>query len=123
MANNYELRLNITEVNEAIKQAFQETALLYSAKNTEVISEVGAFSSHPDSDIVDNGILRSRQTLDFPGDTEANLSWPVEYAAYVHEGYVRRNGTVVIGRPWTELAAERLDINQTFSTLVDEALE
>ena len=123
MSNNHELRLNIAEVNEVIKQAFVETALLYSAKNTEVISEVGAFSSHPDSDTVDNGILRSRQTRDFPGNTEADLYWPVEYAAYVHEGYIRRNGTVVTGRPWTELAAERLDINQTFSTLVDEGLE
>lgn len=119
---DYELLLNIAQINDAVKTAFKDTALLLAAENTKAISEVGAFGSHPDSDIVDTGRLRSSQQLDFTGDTTADLSWPVEYALYVHEGYVLRNGRVVIGRPWSELARDRLDVQRTFSTLLEEEL-
>lgn len=119
---DYKLEMNLNEINEAVKKAFKETALLYKAENVKVISEVGAFPSHPDSDIVNTTNLRKSTDLQFTGDLEAELSWNVEYAVYVHEGYVKRNGTVIIGRPWTTKARERLDIQRTFSTLIDENL-
>lgn len=51
-------------------------------------------------DIVDSGRLRaSMQRVSRPGSEV--FSWPVEYAAQVHEGAVMTNGRSLPARPWT----------------------
>jgi hypothetical protein len=122
-----QIQLNLTTVTDAAREAFRELVFLYGAENTKVISEVGAFSDYPDRDIVDLGRLRASLNYDTPfeesGDTfRSTLTWDTEYAAYVHEGYVRRNGRVVQGRPWTQLAAARLNPQETFAKLIDSKL-
>jgi hypothetical protein len=119
---DYELSLNIPQITNAVKRAFKDTTLIFAAENIKAISEVGAFSSHPDSDIVDTGRLRASQQIHQIADTQAELSWDVDYALYVHEGYVMKNGRVIVGRPWTTKTAERMNIQQTFDRLIEDNL-
>lgn len=115
------IQINTKLINEAAQRAIADTAFLYGRENTEVISEPGAFPSTPE-DIVDTGALRSSQQVSKVSDNEYLLSWNVDYALYVHEGYTLRNGNRVEGRPWTEEARKRLDINATFSKLLGSYL-
>ena len=49
---------------------------------------------------MDSGRLRaSMQRVSRPGSE--TFSWPLEYAAQVHEGAVMSNGTRLPARPWT----------------------
>ena len=104
-------------VNRKATEAFKELALLFFAENVQVISEPGAFADFPDQDIVDTGRLRASTQFDLETPTRAVFSWSVEYAPYVHEGYVSADGQVVLGRPWTEVAIERLEPEKTFRKL------
>ena len=100
--------------------AFGDLVGLYESECTKVISEPGAFPNYhnPDADIIDSDRLRSSVQTQFLSPSEAEISWPVEYSAYVHEGYVMRNGRVIEGRPWTEEAKSRLDLNAKMSLLL-----
>ena len=53
-------------------------------------------------DIVDTGRLRASQTRVINPDGSVTFSWPVEYAAQVHEGGVATSGLRFPGRPWTK---------------------
>lgn len=132
------LHLKKDELNKAIAEAFTDTVYLFARENTQVISEVGAFSTHPTSDIVDTGRLRASQWgstgTQMPAmiptnlniDTQnftAELSWNTDYALYVNQGYVNRNGKVIEGRPWHELAQRRFDLPATFEKLVLDNIE
>lgn len=116
-----ELNWNGDRVSERVKNAFQDLALLYAAANTEIISEPGAFPDYnnPGADIVDTGRLRASQRFEYESDVKAKFSWNTAYAPYVHEGYVRGDGTVVRGRPWTEEAIDRLEPEETFRKLYE----
>ncbi len=89
---------------------------------TKVISEPGAFAGF-DGDIVDTGRLRASQKLEFLNASEAQFSWDVEYALYVHEGYKLRNGKQQAGRPWTTEGLKRFDAQKTFETLLKAKLK
>jgi hypothetical protein len=117
---SFELRLNLDRISETAKEAFAETALLFERELTQVMSEPGAFPSHPDSDIVDTGQLRASQTVNKVSDFQSDFSYPTEYALYVHEGYTMKNGRVIIGRPWTEKAAENLNVEAVFNQAFEE---
>lgn len=85
------------EVNRKVTEAFKELALLFFTENVQVISEPGAFVNFPDQDIVDTGKLRASTQFDLETPTSAVFSWSVEYAPYLHEGYVSADGQVVLG--------------------------
>lgn len=116
------VKLNLTSVEQAAVSAFQGTCQLLGREFTRTISEVGAFSTHPDSDIVDTGQLRASQQLTFPSPGWAIFSWNTEYALYVHEGYTLRNGGQVQGRPWTQLGQERFEFIETYKKLLEAKL-
>lgn len=105
------------EVTGKAREAFKELAMLFFAENVAVISEPGAFLDFPNQDIVDTGRLRASTQFEFESPVIAVFSWSVEYAPYVHEGYVTADGRVVLGRPWTEVAIERLEPEKTFNKL------
>jgi hypothetical protein len=107
------------EVNRMVTEAFEELALLFFAENVQVISEPGAFANFPNQDIVDTGRLRASTQFDLETPTSAVFSWAADYAPYVHEGYVSADGQVVLGRPWTEVAIERLEPEKTFRKLFE----
>ena len=113
--SSYKLTLKIDQINAATERAFTETAFILGREFTRVISEPRTWAGWDNSrDIVDTGQLRSSQQLVFTAPLEAIYSWPVEYAAYVHEGYTLRNGTRVEGRPWTVVAQQEFDTQQAF---------
>ena len=105
------------DVTDKAKEAFKELAMLFFAENVQVISDPSAFLNYPGQDIVDTGRLRASTQVDFESPLIAVFSWSVEYAAYIHEGYVRADGQVVPGRPWTEVAIERLKPEEAFNKL------
>lgn len=105
------------DVTDKAKEAFKELTMLFFAENVQVISDPSAFLDYPGQDIVDTGRLRASTQVDFESPLIAVFSWSVEYAAYVHEGYVSANGRVVLGRPWTEVAIERLKPEEAFNKL------
>lgn len=108
------------QVNQKVIEAFKELALLFFAENVQVISEPGAFVDFPNQDIVDTGRLRASTQFDLETPTIAVFSWSVEYAPYIHEGYVSADGRVVLGRPWTEEAIERLEPEKTLRKLFED---
>lgn len=57
-------------------------------------------------DIVDSGRLRASQTRTVNADGSVTFTWPVEYAAQVHEGGVSTSGLRFPGRPWTKAPLE-----------------
>ena len=116
--STYRLSLNIPEINSATERAFADTAFLLGREFTRVITEPRTWQGFEGSrDIVDLGQLRSSQQLVFTKPLEAVYSWPVEYAAPVHEGYTLRDGRRIEGRPWTQIALQEFDIEQTYLKL------
>lgn len=115
--------LNFKRVTTAAEQAFKESCFLLGRSFTETISEVGAFPSHPDRDLVDTGQLRASQRVDFPRRGEALFSWSTDYALYQHEGYTLRSGQEWQGRPWTREGLSRFDLQKTYETLLKEKLK
>lgn len=116
MTTSYKLTIKTGEINAAAQRAFSETAFLLGREFTRVISEPRTWDGFEGKrDIVDTGVLRASQQLVFPSPFTAVYSWPVEYAAYVHEGYTLRNGRELKGRPWTEIAQVEFDVEATFA--------
>lgn len=115
--------VNFKAVEQAAIEAFQDTCFLLGREFTDIITETGAFPSHPDRDIVDTGALRASQRLDFKAPGNAEFSWPVAYALYQHEGYTLRNGTEYQGRPWTKLGLERFDFNGVYGKLLKAKID
>ncbi len=114
--------IDTAKLTKAAQSAFKETVLLMGTKFTEVISEPGAFDGFP-GDIVDTGRLRASQQTDFISPNEAQISFNVEYAIFVHEGYTLRNGGSQPGRPWTSEGLKRFDAQKAFGLLLAAKLK
>lgn len=71
-------------------------------------------------DIVDTGRLRASQTRTVEPDGSVTFTWPVEYAAQVHEGGVATTGLRFPGRPWTKAPLEEAPAQ--FESFMREAL-
>lgn len=106
-----------TIIEKAAIAAFRDTCEIIGRTATQVISENGAFPGFP-GDIVDTGALRASQRITYLSPTAARFSWSQEYALYVHEGYQKRNGQTVAGRPWTRETLARVNVPETFGQLV-----
>lgn len=47
--------------------------------------------------------------LSVPRNKKAILSWNTRYAAYVHEGYTRQDGSTAPARPWVNAAIDEFE--------------
>jgi hypothetical protein len=99
------ITINRSALNEPIRKAFADTALIVGGEFTKAITDPVYPWPRGESprDVVDTGRLRSSQRLEISGLT-ATYSWPVEYSLIAHSGAVLRNGTVLPPRPWTARA-------------------
>jgi hypothetical protein len=121
--SSYKINLNIPAINGAAERAFSDTAFLLGREFTRVITEPRTWDGFDEPrDIVDIGQLRSAQQLVFTKPMEAVYSWATEYASPVHDGYILRNGQRVEGRPWTTIALQEFDVQQTYLKLYQQRL-
>jgi hypothetical protein len=92
----------------ATAKATQQLATWLDTRFTAEISAVKWDYPTPPQlrDIVDTGRLRASQTRTVNSDGSITFTWPVEYAAQVHEGGVATTGLRFPGRPWTKAPLE-----------------
>lgn len=111
-------------IDAATKKAVNKLSLWLDQRFTEEISAVKwPYPTPPQvRDIVDTGRLRASQTRTVNGDGSVSFSWPVEYAAEVHEGGVSLEGLRFPGRPWTKapLAEAQAKFDQFFTAALEE---
>lgn len=92
----------------ATAKATQQLSTWLDARFTEEISTAKWDYPTPPQvrDIVDTGRLRASQTRVVNSDGSITFTWPVEYAAQVHEGGVSTTNLRFPGRPWTKAPLE-----------------
>lgn len=110
------------QLRAATAQATRQLGTWLDARFTEEISAVKWNYPTPPQlrDIVDTGRLRASQTRVVNPDGSVTFTWPVEYAAQVHEGGVATTGLRFPGRPWTKAPLE--DAPVQFDRFLREAL-
>jgi hypothetical protein len=96
------------QLKAATTKATQQLATWLDTRFTAEISAVKWDYPTPPQvrDIVDTGRLRASQTRVVNSDGSITFTWPVEYAAQVHEGGVAVTGLRFPGRPWTKAPLE-----------------
>ena len=96
------------QLRAATTQAMQQLATWLDARFTaEISASKWDYPTPPQvRDIVDTGRLRASQTRSVEPDGSVTFTWPVEYAAQVHEGGVATTGLRFPGRPWTKAPLE-----------------
>jgi hypothetical protein len=116
-------QLDTEKFERAVAAATQALVNRLSAEYTnEISSEKWNWVDGQKRDIVDTGRLRSSQTVRRLSDTEYEFSWPVEYAAQVHEGAKLKGGGEWPARPWTRTALENVDAKSYFETILRREL-
>jgi hypothetical protein len=110
------------QLRAAAAQATQQLASWLDTRFTDEISAAKWDYPTPPQvrDIVDTGRLRASQTRVINPDGSITFTWPVEYAAQVHEGGVSTSGLRFPGRPWTKVPLEEAPAQ--FQRFVQEAL-
>jgi hypothetical protein len=100
------------QLRAATAQATRQLATWLDARFTAEISSVKWEYPTPPKvrDIVDTGRLRASQTRTVNPDGSVTFTWPVEYAAQVHEGGVAVTGLRFPGRPWTKAPLEEAPV-------------
>jgi hypothetical protein len=100
---------------ELIK-AFEKTCDKLCDKMTEIIEREGAYSPPfpADRDIVDTRDLLKSQHSEKVNPYLIQISYNVDYALLVHEGYTKKDETHQPGRPWMIDAVDELDMKKTF---------
>lgn len=116
-------KLNTTAAEKAIARATQELVNRLSAEYTnEISAEKWKWNDGSLRDVVDTGRLRASQTVQKVGENKFQFSWPVEYAAQVHEGTKLKGGGEWPARPWTRTALENVDPKKYFETILRREL-
>lgn len=116
-------KLDTSVFSKAVAKATQELVNRLSAEYTsEISSDKWDWVDGQTRDIVDTGRLRASQTVRRVSDTEFEFSWPVEYAAQVHEGTKLKGGGEWPARPWTRTALENVDAKSYFETILRREL-
>lgn len=110
-------------IEAALPAATRQLSLHLDARFTQEISAVKWDYPTPPRvrDIVDTGRLRASQTRTVNEDGSFSFTWPVEYAAQVHEGGVSTEGLRFPGRPWTK--APMAEIPQLFGELLSAEIK
>lgn len=116
-------KLDTSVFDKAVAKATQQLVNRLSAEYTsEISSNKWDWVDGRTRDIVDTGRLRASQTVRRVSDTEFEFSWPVEYAAQVHEGAKLKGGGEWPARPWTKTALENVDAKSYFETILRREL-
>ena len=116
-------KLDTSVFDKAVAKATQQLVNRLSAEYTsEISSDKWDWVDGQTRDIVDTGRLRASQTVRRVSDTEFEFSWPVEYAAQVHEGTKLKGGGEWPARPWTRTALENVDAKSYFETILRREL-
>lgn len=109
-------------IRRALEQAFIDTGHTAGRQFTKALSSnIWAWPRGENPrDVVDTGRLRASQTEEFKGRQpdgtyRFEFSWPVDYAAPVHQGAVFRDGSSMPARPWTKVALQQWDAQRHFS--------
>jgi hypothetical protein len=110
-------------LKQATAQAMRQLSNHLDTRFTQEISAVKwPYPTPPQvRDIVDTGRLRASQTRTVNPDGSVTFTWPLEYAAEVHEGGVSRTGLRFPGRPWTKAPLE--EAPEKFGQFLRAALE
>jgi hypothetical protein len=97
-------------------KAFEKTCEKLCDKMTEIIEREGGYSPPfpPGRDIVDSRDLLKSQHSEPVNPYLTVISYNVDYALLVHEGYTKKDDTMQPGRPWMVDAVDELDIQKTF---------
>ena len=116
-------KLDTQKFDRAVAAATQALVNKLSAEYTsEISSPKWDWVDGSKRDIVDTGRLRASQSVRQISDTEFQFSWPVEYAAQVHEGAKLKGGGEWPARPWTRTALENVDAKSYFETILRREL-
>ena len=116
-------KLDTSKLNAAIAVATRALVDRLSAEYTsEISSAKWEWVDGSVRDIVDTGRLRSSQTVREVGLNKYEFSWPVEYAAQVHEGTMLKGGGEWPARPWTRSALENFDQKKYFEDILRREL-
>ena len=116
-------KLDTSVFSKAVAKATQELVNRLSAEYTsEISSDKWDWVDGQTRDIVDTGRLRASQNVRQVSDTEFEFSWPVDYAAQVHEGTKLKGGGEWPARPWTRTALENVDAKSYFETILRREL-
>ena len=116
-------KLDTSAFDKAVAKATQELVNRLSVEYTkEISSEKWDWIDGQQRDIVDTGRLRASQTVRPVSDTKYEFSWPVEYAAQVHEGTKLKGGGEWPARPWTRTALENVDSKSFFESILRREL-
>lgn len=116
-------KLDTQKFDRAVAAATQALVNKLSAEYTsEISSPKWDWVDGSRRDIVDTGRLRASQSVRQISDTEFEFSWPVEYAAQVHEGAKLKGGGEWPARPWTRTALENVDAKSYFETILRREL-
>ena len=116
-------KLDTSAFDKAVAKATQELVNRLSVEYTkEISSEKWDWVDGQQRDIVDTGRLRASQTVRPVSDTKYEFSWPVEYAAQVHEGTKLKGGGEWPARPLTRTALENVDSKSFFESILRREL-
>lgn len=116
-------KLDTAAFENAVANATQALVNRLSVEYTsEISSPKWEWIDGQQRDIVDTGRLRASQTVRKVSDTEYEFSWPVEYAAQVHEGAKLKGGGEWPARPWTRTALENVDPKSYFESILRREL-
>ena len=116
-------KLDTSAFDKAVAKATQELVNRLSVEYTkEISSEKWDWIDGQQRDIVDTGRLRASQTVRPVSDTKYEFSWPVEYAAQVHEGTKLKGGGEWPARPWTKTALENVNAKSFFESILRREL-
>lgn len=110
-------------LDDQIEAAFKQSVVELANEATKIISSRNHWIDNPAyTDIVDLGQLRASQQIVFDitgGELRAEIRYPVEYAAAVHNGativYANGNTRRIGARPWMKRAAQRRPIDKSMA--------
>jgi hypothetical protein len=118
------VEFDTSDIDLAMDKAFRETAIILNGEFVKAITApiYGWPTGESPRDVVGTGRLRASQRYGFEGARKANYTWPVEYSAAVHNGYLSRGGNPMPARPWTEIALAAKDPTAIMDTLINAYL-
>lgn len=117
------VKIDKKALNAKMELAFRQTCFALGRQFTLVISDPGAFPEFPGQDIVDLGVFRASQRLDFPRAGVGRFTWNVEYAIYLLKGWETKSGTKVPGRDWIKEGQNRAKTKEVFRKFLEQELK
>ena len=127
------IKINKGKLNKAFAKAFAKTTeeLADTCQNAieadiydwdrATLRSNGQVVTSP-RDIVDTGQLLNSLEVETGAKTSV-MTWNVDYAVQVHEGYTTRAGNEKPARPWTQVALNEINLEKVFAEALREELE